>query len=142
MLAIRRFRSVATAIAVLNSLWVWRPSGGADRLICCCRVGPFCVLGLLFTPRRMISSPQVDHSYPGLLLPSIFTLRRCAIFGPEYHDLLISLNTRRRRRILTLTLTGGRALLTAALAGFCRAIRRGRRDHDLWAATSTTPPAC
>ena len=40
----------------------------------------------------------------------------------EYHDLLISLNTTRRQRIVTLLWDGRRALLTAALAGFGRGI--------------------
>ena len=40
----------------------------------------------------------------------------------EYHDLLISLNTTKRQRIFTLIRDGKRALLTAALAGFGRAI--------------------
>jgi len=40
----------------------------------------------------------------------------------EYHDLLISLNTSKRQRIATLIWDGRRTLLTAALAGFGRAI--------------------
>ena len=40
----------------------------------------------------------------------------------EYHDLLISLNASKRQRILTLIWDGRRNLLTAALAGFGRAI--------------------
>jgi len=40
----------------------------------------------------------------------------------EYHDLLISLNTTPRQRVWTLIKDGRRALLTAALAGFGRAI--------------------
>ena len=40
----------------------------------------------------------------------------------EYHDLLISLNTSKKQRILTLIWDGRRNLLTAALAGFGRAI--------------------
>jgi tungstate transport system permease protein len=40
----------------------------------------------------------------------------------EYHDLLISLNTSKWQRILTLIHDGRRNLLTAALAGFGRAI--------------------
>ncbi len=39
-----------------------------------------------------------------------------------YHDLLISMNATRWQRIVTLLLDGRRALLTAALAGFGRAI--------------------
>jgi tungstate transport system permease protein len=40
----------------------------------------------------------------------------------EYHDLLISLNTSKWQRMLTLVWDGRRNLLTAALAGFGRAI--------------------
>jgi tungstate transport system permease protein len=40
----------------------------------------------------------------------------------EYHDLLISISTTRRTRIRTLLWDGRRALLTASLAGFGRAI--------------------
>ena len=40
----------------------------------------------------------------------------------EYHDLLISLNTTKWQRILALIRDGRRNLLTAALAGFGRAI--------------------
>jgi len=40
----------------------------------------------------------------------------------EYHDLLISLNTSNWQRVRTLIFDGRRALLTASLAGFGRAI--------------------
>jgi len=40
----------------------------------------------------------------------------------DYHDLLISLNTSKWQRVKTLTWDGRRNLLTAALAGFGRAI--------------------
>ena len=40
----------------------------------------------------------------------------------EYHDLLISLNTTKWQRIVTLIRDGRRNLLTASLAGFGRAI--------------------
>lgn len=41
---------------------------------------------------------------------------------PEYHDLLISLNTTKRQRVVALIWDGRRTLMTAALAGFGRAI--------------------
>ncbi len=40
----------------------------------------------------------------------------------DYHDLLLSLNATKRQRMATLLLDARRALLTAALAGFGRAI--------------------
>jgi len=40
----------------------------------------------------------------------------------EYHDLLISMNTSKWQRIKTLLWDGRRALMTASLAGFGRAI--------------------
>ena len=40
----------------------------------------------------------------------------------EYHDLLISLNTSKRQRVAALIWDGRRTLMTAALAGFGRAI--------------------
>jgi len=43
-------------------------------------------------------------------------------YDQRYHDLLISLNTSKTQRILTLIKDGRRNLLTAALAGFGRAI--------------------
>jgi tungstate transport system permease protein len=59
-----------------------------------------------------------------ILTPLIASIAHQALreLWAEYHDLLISLNTTRRQRIVTLLWDARRALLTAALAGFGRGI--------------------
>jgi tungstate transport system permease protein len=82
------------------------------------RSGPFGVLGLLFTPTAMIIAQVI------IITPLIASITHQAMreLWAEYHDLLISMNTTKRQRIATLIWDGRRALLTAALAGFGRAI--------------------
>jgi tungstate transport system permease protein len=118
-LAIRRFRFRRTAIAVLNSLMGLPPVVvGLIVYLLLSRAGPFGVLGLLFTPTAMIIAQVI------IITPLIASITHQAMrdLWAEYHDLLISLNTTPTRRILTLISDGRRALLTAALAGFGRAI--------------------
>lgn len=118
-LAIRRFRYRRWAIAVLNALMGLPPVVvGLIVYLLLSRSGPFGVLGLLFTPTAMIIAQVI------IITPLIASVTHQAMrdLWAEYHDLLISLNTTSAQRILTLILDGRRALLTAALAGFGRAI--------------------
>ena len=82
------------------------------------RAGPLGVLGLLFTPTAMIIAQVI------IITPLIASITHQAMreLWADYHDLLISMNTTRWQRIGTLIRDGRRALLTAALAGFGRAI--------------------
>ncbi|PTX54592.1 tungstate transport system permease protein [Litoreibacter ponti] len=118
-LAIRRFRYRRTAIALMNALMGLPPVVvGLIVYILLSRSGPFGVLGLLFTPTAMIIAQVI------IITPLIASIAHQAIreLWAEYHDLLISLNTTRGQRIRTLIWDGRRALITAALAGFGRAI--------------------
>ena len=118
-LAIRRFRYRRTAIAVLNALMGLPPVVvGLIVYLLLSRSGPFGVLGLLFTPTAMIIAQVI------IITPLIASITHQAMreLWAEYHDLLISLNTTKRQRIAALIWDGRRALLTAALAGFGRAI--------------------
>ena len=82
------------------------------------RSGPFGVLGLLFTPTIMVVAQVI------IITPIIASVAHQAIreLWADYHDLLISLNTTRGQRIRALLWDGRRALVTASLAGFGRAI--------------------
>lgn len=118
-LAIRRYRFRRVVIALLNALMGLPPVVvGLVVYLLLSRSGPFGVLGLLFTPTAMVIAQVV------ILTPLIASLAHQAIreLWAEYHDLLISLNTTKRQRIMTLLWDGRRALLTASLAGFGRGI--------------------
>ena len=118
-LAIGRFRYRRTAIAVLNALMGLPPVVvGLIVYLLLSRSGPFGVFGLLFTPSAMIVAQVI------IITPLIASITHQAMreLWAEYHDLLISLSTTKRQRIMTLIWDGRRALLTAALAGFGRAI--------------------
>ena len=118
-LAIRRFRHRRTAIAVLNALMGLPPVVvGLVVYLMLSRSGPFGVLGLLFTPTAMIIAQVI------IITPLIASITHQSMrdLWAEYHDLLISMNTSSRQRIATLLWDGRRALLTASLAGFGRAI--------------------
>ncbi|MEO0390236.1 MAG: ABC transporter permease [Pseudomonadota bacterium] len=118
-LAVQRFRYRRAVIATLNALMGLPPVVvGLIVYILLSRSGPFGVLGLLFTPAAMITAQVV------IITPLIASITHQAMreLWAEYHDLLISLNTTRRQRVITLLWDGRRALLTAALAGFGRAI--------------------
>lgn len=118
-LAIRRFRYRRFTIAVLNALMGLPPVVvGLIVYLLLSRSGPFGVLGLLFTPTAMIIAQVI------IITPLIASITHQAMreLWAEYHDLLISMNTTKRQRISTLIWDGRRALLTAALAGFGRAI--------------------
>lgn len=118
-LVVRRFRLRRMTIAVLNALMGLPPVVvGLVVYVFLSRSGPFGVIGLLFTPTAMIIA-QVIIIVP--LIASIAHQSLRELWG-DYHDLLISLNTTQLQRIQALLWDGRRALLTAALAGFGRAI--------------------
>lgn len=118
-LAIRRFRFRRATIAALNALMGLPPVVvGLIVYLLLSRSGPFGVLGLLFTPTAMIIAQVI------IIAPLIASITHQAMreLWAEYHDLLISLNTSNWQRVCTLIYDGRRALLTASLAGFGRAI--------------------
>lgn len=118
-LAIRRFRYRRAAIATLNALMGLPPVVvGLIVYLLLSRSGPFGVFGLLFTPAAMIIAQVI------IITPLIASITHQAMreLWAEYHDLLISLNTNKRQRVITLIWDGRRTLMTAALAGFGRAI--------------------
>jgi tungstate transport system permease protein len=118
-LALQRFRFRRGVISTLNALMGLPPVVvGLIVYILLSRSGPFGVLGLLFTPTAMIIAQVI------IITPLIASITHQAMrdLWAEYHDLLISLNTTKPQRIMTLIRDGRRSLLTAALAGFGRAI--------------------
>jgi tungstate transport system permease protein len=118
-LAVRRFRFRRATIAVLNALMGLPPVVvGLIVYVMLSRSGPFGVLGLLFTPTAMIIAQVI------IIVPLMASIAHQALrdLWSEYHDLLISMNASPGQRIRTLIWDGRRALLTAGLAGFGRAI--------------------
>ncbi len=119
LLAVNRFRFRRAAIALLNSLMGLPPVVvGLIVYILFSRSGPLGVFGLLFTPTAMIIAQVI------IITPLIASIAHQALrdLWSEYHDLLISLNTSKRQRMMTLIWDSRRSLLTASLAGFGRAI--------------------
>lgn len=118
-LAVNRFRHRRSVIAILNALMGLPPVVvGLFVYMMLSRAGPFGRMGLLFTPSAMIIA-QVLIITPLIASISHQTIRD---LWAEYHDLLISLNATRGQRISSLLWDGRRALLTAMLAGFGRAV--------------------
>ena len=118
-LALTRFRARRWIIATLNALMGIPPVVvGLIVYVMLSRSGPIGVLNLLFTPTAMVIAQVI------IILPLIASLahQACRDLWAEYHDLLISLGSRKMQRIQVLLWVGRRALLTAALAGFGRAI--------------------
>ncbi len=118
-IAVNRFRFRRTTIAVLNALMGLPPVVvGLFVYMLLSRSGPFGVFGLLFTPTAMIIAQVL------IITPLIASISHQSIrdLWAEYHDLLISLNSTRRQRMVALIWDGRRSLLTAMLAGFGRAI--------------------
>lgn len=119
LLAVRRFRHRRLTIAILNALMGLPPVVvGLIVYVMFSRSGPFGVLGLLFTPTAMVIAQVI------IIVPLIASITQQALreLWSDYRDLLISLNTSLSQRLGTLLWDGRRALLTAALAGFGRAI--------------------
>lgn len=118
-LAVQRFRFRRLVISMINALMGLPPVAvGLILYILLSRGGPLGVFGLLFTPTAMIIAQVI------IITPIIASIAHQAMreLWAEYHDLLISLNTSKWQRIKTLMWDGRRNLLTAALAGFGRAI--------------------
>lgn len=119
LLAIRRFPFRRAVISLLNALMGLPPVVvGLIVYILLSRSGPFGVFGLLYTPTAMIIAQVI------IMVPLIASIAHQTIreLWSEYHDLLISLSATQRQKVATLLWDGRRALLTAALAGFGRAI--------------------
>ena len=76
------------------------------------------MLGLLFTPTAMVAAQVV------IITPIVASIAHQGVreLWADYHDLLISLGATRTQRLQALLWDGRRALLTASLAGFGRAI--------------------
>ena len=118
-LALTRFGARRWIIATLNALMGIPPVVvGLIVYVMLSRSGPIGVLNLLFTPTAMVIAQVI------IILPLIASLahQACRDLWAEYHDLLISLGSKKMQRIQVLLWDGRRALLTAALAGFGRAI--------------------
>ncbi|MCV2864535.1 ABC transporter permease [Defluviimonas sp. WL0075] len=118
-IAINRFRARRLVIAILNSLMGLPPVVvGLFVYVLFSRSGPLGVLGLLFTPTAMVIAQVI------IITPIVASIAHQAIrdLWADYHDLLISLHASRWQRVQALLWDGRRALLTASLAGFGRAI--------------------
>lgn len=118
-LAIRRFRYRRYVIAFINALMGLPPVVvGLIVYILLSRAGPFGVLDLLFTPTAMVIAQII------IILPILISITHQSIrdLWSIYHDLLISIGASRWQRMMTLLWDARRALLTAVLAGFGRAI--------------------
>ncbi|SPF81656.1 ABC transporter permease [Pseudoprimorskyibacter insulae] len=118
-LAVKRFRFRRPVIALLNALMGLPPVVvGLVVYVVLSRSGPLGALGLLFTPTAMVIAQVI------IIVPLIASIAHQSIrdLWQEYHDLLISMNVSQRQKMQTLIWDARRALLTAALAGFGRAI--------------------
>ncbi|SNS26961.1 ABC transporter permease [Tropicimonas sediminicola] len=119
ILAVKRFRWRRVVIAVLNALMGLPPVVvGLVVYVLLSRSGPLGVLGLLFTPTAMVIAQVI------IIVPLIASIAHQSLrdLWQEYHDLLISMNVTQMQKVTTLLWDARRALLTAALAGFGRAI--------------------
>ena len=118
-LAVNRFVMRRFVIAILNALMGLPPVVvGLIVYVIFSRAGPLGVLGLLVTPTVMVIAQVI------IITPIVASIAHQAIrdLWADYHDLLISLNASRLQRIQALLWDGRRALMTAGLAGFGRAI--------------------
>jgi len=119
VLTIQQFKFRRFMIALLNALMGLPPVVvGLLVYIVLSRSGPFGVLDLLYTTTAMIIAQTI------IITPLITSIAHQSLreLWSEYHDLLISMNTSHTQRIKTLLWDARRALLTASLAGFGRAI--------------------
>jgi tungstate transport system permease protein len=118
-LAVLRFPGRAALIAVLNALMGLPPVVvGLFVYLMLSRSGPLGVLGLLYTPTAMIIAQAV------LVTPLVAALARQSLsdLHSEYRELFSSLQLTPAEQVRTLLWDGRYTLLTAALAGFGRAI--------------------
>jgi len=119
LLAVRRFRFRRATIAVLNALMGLPPVVvGLVVYVMLSRSGPFGVLGLVLTPTAMVIAQVI------IIVSLIASIAHQALrdLWADYHDLLISMHTTYVQRMQALIWDGRRALLTASLAGFGRAV--------------------
>ena len=119
LLAVRRFRWRRWVIAILNALMGLPPVVvGLIVYVILSRSGPLGVLGLLFTPTAMVIAQVI------IIVPLIASVAHQALrdLWSEYHDLLSSMHVTQGQKVATLLWDARRALLTASLAGFGRAI--------------------
>ena len=118
VLAVKRFKFRRFIIALLNALMGLPPVVvGLIVYILLSRSGPFGVLDLLSH-----NSAMLLHRYHNNAIDYLNAHQSLRELWSEYHDLLISMNTSHKQRIKTLLWDARRALLTASLAGFGRAI--------------------
>ena len=118
-LAVNRFKTRRYVIALLNAFMGLPPVVvGLFVYMMLSRAGPLGGFGLLFSPSAMIIAQVI------IITPLVASISHQTIrdLWAEYHDLLISLNATKTQRIKALMWDGKRALLTAILAGFGRAI--------------------
>lgn len=116
--ALYKFPGRKALVVLLNALMGLPPVVvGLIVYMLLSRMGPFGVLGLLFTPTAMIAAQVI------LIVPIIAALSRQIVedLWIEYREQLISLGASPIRRMMTLLWDGRFALLTAVLAGFGRA---------------------
>ena len=116
--ALYKFPGRKTLVVILNAMMGLPPVVvGLIVYMLLSRMGPFGVLGLLFTPTAMITAQII------LIVPIIAALSRQIIedLWNEYREQLLSLGASPVRRMVTLLWDGRFALLTAVLAGFGRA---------------------
>ncbi len=116
--ALYKFPGRKTLVVILNAMMGLPPVVvGLIVYMLLSRMGPFGVLGLLFTPTAMITAQVI------LIVPIIAALSRQIIedLWNEYREQLLSLGASPVRRMVTLLWDGRFALLTAVLAGFGRA---------------------
>lgn len=119
LVATTRFPGRGAVVVVLNAFMGLPPVVvGLFVYLLLSRAGPLGELGLLFTPSAMIIAQTI------LVLPIIGALTRQTIvdLNTEYSDYLGSLRVSRAESIMTLLWEGRHSLITAALAGFGRAI--------------------
>ena len=119
VLAVFRFPGRQTLVVTANALMGLPPVVvGLTLYLLLSASGPLGVLQLLYTPTAMIIAQII------LVLPIVTALTRQVILdlNEEYDELLRSMRLSRLMRIETLLWDARYALLTAALAGFGRAI--------------------
>src|SRR3979490_1558598 len=118
MLALTRFPGRSILVVLLNALMglppvvVW-----LAVYLLLSRSGPLGELGILFTPSAMVIAQTI------LIVPIIAALTRQTVedLWAEYRDELTAMEVRPAGRMTTLLWDARYSLLTALLAGFCRA---------------------
>lgn len=118
-LAVARFPGRGAVVALVNALMGLPPVVvGLLVYLLLSNAGPLGVLQLLYTPTAMVIAQTV------LVTPIVAALARQTVedLHREYDEQLRSLGVDRLRAVATLLWDGRYSLLTAALAGFGRAI--------------------